>query len=142
MPPAPLTSSRYIVAIPVLFNMATLTGFCVIMVVIGGQCLSAVSSGNLSPAVGIVIMSVLSLVISFCGLRILHIYELVSWAPALLCIVIATGCGGSHLSEQTVVAYSGARPIVSFAMVVASYLLPWGAIASDFFIYTDPRVNS
>ncbi|KAI8220879.1 hypothetical protein K4K53_007628 [Colletotrichum sp. SAR 10_77] len=66
---------RYLVAVPVLLNLATLTGFCVIMAVIGGQCLSAVGEGNVSPAVGIVIVALLALVISFCGFTVLHLYE-------------------------------------------------------------------
>ncbi|KIH89741.1 hypothetical protein SPBR_08978 [Sporothrix brasiliensis 5110] len=132
---------RYIVSIPVLLNMATLTGFCVIMVVIGGQCLTAVSGGSLSPYVGIVVMSLVALFVSFCGYKVLHVYEKYSWAPALLAIVVATGCGGKHLKEQTAVDASPAAAVVSFGMVVASYMLPWAAIASDFFTYVDPRVR-
>ncbi|KAI8188943.1 hypothetical protein K4K51_005886 [Colletotrichum sp. SAR 10_75] len=70
-----LGATRYLVAVPVLLNLATLTGFCVIMAVIGGQCLSAVGEGNVSPAVGIVIVALLALVISFCGFTVLHLYE-------------------------------------------------------------------
>ncbi|CAK7227721.1 hypothetical protein SEUCBS140593_006671 [Sporothrix eucalyptigena] len=132
---------RYIVSIPVLLNMATLTGFCVIMVVIGGQCLTAVSGGSLSPYVGVVVVSVVALFISFCGYKVLHLYEAYSWAPALLAIIVATGCGGKHLKEQTVVESSPAASIVSYAMVVASYMLPWAAIASDFFTYLDPNIK-
>lgn len=132
---------RYIVSIPVLLNMATLTGFCVIMVVIGGQCLTAISGGSLSPYVGVVVVSIVALFISFCGYKVLHIYEAYSWAPALLAIIVATGCGGKHLKEQTVVETSPAASIVSYAMVVASYMLPWAAIASDFFTYIDPKVK-
>ncbi|CAK7244592.1 MAG: hypothetical protein STHCBS139747_006136 [Sporothrix thermara] len=132
---------RYVVSIPVLLNMATLTGFCVIMVVIGGQCLTAVSGGSLSPYVGVVIVSVVSLFISFCGVKVLHIYEAYSWAPALLAIVVATGCGGKHLKEQTVVDVSPPAAVVSYGMVVASYMLPWACIASDFFTYLDPKIK-
>ncbi|CAK7221578.1 hypothetical protein SBRCBS47491_004573 [Sporothrix bragantina] len=132
---------RYVVSIPALLNMATLTGFCVIMVVIGGQCLTAVSGGNLSPAVGIVIVSIVSLFISFCGVKVLHLYEAYSWAPALLAIIVATGCGGKYLKEQTVVESSPAASIVSYGMVVASYMLPWACISSDFFTYLDPKIK-
>jgi purine-cytosine permease-like protein len=132
---------RYIVSIPVLLNMATLTGFCVIMVVIGGQCLTAVSGGSLSPYVGVVVVSIVALFISFCGYKVLHLYEAYSWAPALLAIIVATGCGGKHLKEQTVVETSPAASIVSYGMVVASYMLPWAAIASDFFTYLDPKIK-
>lgn len=50
---------RYIVSVPAILNLATLTGFCVITCVVGGQCLAAVSDGSVTPVVGIVIIGVL-----------------------------------------------------------------------------------
>lgn len=91
---------RYLVSVPVLFNLATLVGFIVITLVIGGQCLSATTGGSLSAAVGIVICGVLAMLISFCGYRVVHQYERYAWIPALIAIVIATGCGGSSLYLQ------------------------------------------
>jgi len=135
--------SRYLVAVPVLLNLATLTGFCVIIVVIGGQCLSAVGNGHLSPAVGIVIVAVLSLIISFCGFNVLHIYERFAWIPAIISIVIATGCGGSHLKEQAPLEAPATAPaVLSFGMIVASYMLPWACLASDFTTYLDPKTSA
>ncbi|KXH67629.1 purine-cytosine permease FCY21 [Colletotrichum salicis] len=133
---------RYLVAVPVLLNLATLVGFCVIMVVIGGQCLSAVGGGNVSPAVGIVIVALLALVISFCGFTILHLYERFAWIPAVIAIVIATGCGGSHLRDQAPTEPATAQAVVSFGMIVASYMLPWACLASDFTTYLEPSTSS
>lgn len=129
---------RYLVAIPVILNLATLTGFCVIMAVIGGQCLSAVADGSLSPAVGIVIVSLLCLVISFSGFKVLHIYERWAWIPALIAIIIATGVGGKHLHEQAPAEPGTAPNVLSFGMIVASYMIPWACLASDFTTYLSP----
>ncbi|KAI1057121.1 hypothetical protein LB507_002261 [Fusarium sp. FIESC RH6] len=134
---------RYLVSIPVLLNLATLTGFMVIIFVVGGQCLSAVSSGHLSPDVGIVIIGILSLFISFCGFKVLHYYETYAWIPAIIAITIATGCGGSELSKQAAPAAPATAPaVLSFGMIVASYMIPWAAIASDLTTYFDPKVQS
>lgn len=129
---------RYLVALPVILNLATLTGFCVIIAVIGGQCLSAVASGSLSPTVGIVIIALLSLVISFSGFKVLHLYERWAWIPALIAIVITTGVGGKHLHEQAPVEPATAQSILSFGMIVASYMIPWACLASDFTTYLSP----
>ncbi|KAG9249603.1 permease [Emericellopsis atlantica] len=133
---------RYLVSIPVLLNLATLTGFIIIICVIGGQCLSAISDGYLTPNAGIVVISLLGLLISFCGFRVLHYYETYAFIPAVITIAIATGCGGSDLKKQAEPPSPGAGQYVTYGMVVASYMIPWAAIASDLTTYFDPRVPS
>jgi purine-cytosine permease-like protein len=92
---------KYFVSVLVLLNLATLTGFCVVDSIIGGQALSAVKGGEtISATVGIVIIALLSLVIAFCGFRVLHRYERWAWIPALIALVIATKCGGKSLRKQ------------------------------------------
>lgn len=126
-----------------LLNLATLTGFIVIIYVVGGQCLSAVSGGHLTPDVGIVIIGLLSLFISFCGFKVLHYYETYASIPAVIAIAIATGCGGSDLKKQAVPETpASASMVLSFGMIVASYMIPWAAIASDLTTYFDPKVPS
>ncbi|KAK1961477.1 NCS1 nucleoside transporter [Colletotrichum sublineola] len=132
---------RYLVSVPVVFNLATLTGFCIIICVVGGQCLSAVTNGALSPDLGIVLIALLSLLISFCGFKVLHFYETYAFIPAVIAIVIATGCGGSRLKAQANMAPATASSILSFGMIVSSYMIPWACIASDLTTYFDPRVR-
>ncbi|GJN86922.1 hypothetical protein PLIIFM63780_010504 [Purpureocillium lilacinum] len=132
---------RYIVSIPVLLNLATLTGFTVIICVVGGQCLAAVSEGDLTPNAGIIIIALLSLLVSFAGFKVLHIFETYAFAVALIAITITAGVGGSGLTRQTEPAESpSARQVLNFGMIVASYQIPWAAIASDLTTYFDPRV--
>lgn len=94
---------------------------------------------TINATVGIVIIALLSLLISFCGFRVLHIYEKFAWIPALIAIIIATGCGGKHLHEQAEVPPATAPQVLSFAGLVASYMLPWTALASDFSTYMHPK---
>ncbi|KAI2464842.1 permease for cytosine/purines, uracil, thiamine, allantoin-domain-containing protein [Annulohypoxylon bovei var. microspora] len=133
---------RYLVSVPVILNLATLTGFCVVICVIGGQCLSAVAGGSLTPAVGIVIIGVLALFISFCGYDVLHQYERFAWIPALIAIIIATGCGGSGLSKQAPAEPATAGGVLSFGMIIASYMIPYACLASDFTTYLNPKFSS
>ncbi|GAW16422.1 hypothetical protein ANO14919_058490 [Xylariales sp. No.14919] len=133
---------RYIVSVPVVLNLATLTGFCVITCVIGGQCLSAISEDALTPVAGIVIIGVLSLLISFCGYAVLHHYERFAWIPALIAIVIATGSGGSHLSQQVPTPPATPRGVFSLGMAIASYMIPFSGLASDFTTYLNPKFPS
>ncbi|KAH7355944.1 purine-cytosine permease FCY21 [Pyrenochaeta sp. MPI-SDFR-AT-0127] len=131
---------KYFVSILVLMNLATLTGFCVIDSIIGGFALSAVMDGEtISATVGIVIVALLALVISFCGFRVLHIYERWAWIPALIALIIAAGCGGKSLNQQVEAPAATAAQILSFGGLVASFMLPWAALASDFSTYMHPK---
>lgn len=129
----------YFVSIPVTLNLATLTGFCIIDSVIGGQTLSAVTNGRLTPTVGIVIIAVLAMIVCFCGFRVLHWYERFAWVPALIAIIVATGCGGSHLKDQVTVPPATASTVLSFGALVAGFLIPWAALSSDFVTYMEPE---
>ena len=132
---------RYLVSVPVLLNLATLTGFVVIICVVGGQCLSAVTDGSLTPNAGIIVIALLSLLISFCGFRVLHLYEGYAWIPAVAAVVIATGCGGRFLDEQAEREGAAAPAVLNFGMIVASYMIPWAALSSDLTTYFDPKVS-
>lgn len=129
----------YLVGVPVTLNLATLTGFCIIDSVIGGQTLSAVAGGSLTPTVGIVIIALLGMVVCFCGFRVLHLYERFAWIPALIVIVVATGCGGNKLKEQVAVPSPEVSTVLSFGALVAGFLIPWAALSSDFATYMEPN---
>lgn len=134
---------KYFVSLLVLLNLATLTGFCVVDSIIGGQALSAVKEGKaLDATAGIIIIAVLALGICFCGFRVLHVYERWAWIPALIALIVTTGCGGQGLSKQVTVAAATAPQVLSFGGLVASFMLPWAALASDFSTYMHPQAPS
>ncbi|OAA73711.1 purine-cytosine permease FCY21 [Cordyceps fumosorosea ARSEF 2679] len=134
---------RYLVSIPVLLNLATMTGFTVIIFITGGQCLTAVSNGTISPNAGIIIIGIISLVVSFCGFRVLHIYETYAFVVAVIAITITAGCGGAGLAKQSVPAQPAtAANVLNFGMIVASYQIPYAGLASDMSAYFNPKVST
>lgn len=86
--------------LPALLNLISFIGFCAINAIAAGQVLAAIKPGTISINVGIVIIAVVSMVISFCvssrselfpllwlipltriqGYRVMHICE--RWACA------------------------------------------------------------
>jgi purine-cytosine permease-like protein len=128
----------YGVSLPVLLNLATITGFAVIDSVVGGQTLAAVNPGSISRTVGIVIIALIALVISFCGINVLHQFERYAWIPSLIGIIIAVGYVGKHLSQQAEVGPPEAATVLSFGGLVAGFIIPWGAMSSDFATYIRP----
>lgn len=128
-------------AILVVLNLATITGFVIIGSVLGGSTLAAVNPGSISVEVSIVILNIIALFISFCGYKVLHQFERYSWIPSLIGLIIATGYGGKNFT-QAEVEPAATSTIVSFAGVVAGFIIPWGALASDFAIYIRPDAPS
>lgn len=129
----------YAVAIPLLLNAATVTGFSVIAAIVGGQSLSAVSGGSLSWNVGIAITCICALALSFSGYQILHLYERWSWIPVLVAIVIAVRCGGDKLKMQAETQPPEASTILSYGCLIAGFMIPFAGIVSDVSVYISPE---
>lgn len=132
-------ASLYGSVVPLLLNMATLTGYGIIGCILGGQTLSAISASDLSVTVGIVIIALLNLVVIFCGSGWIHQFDLFAWVPSLIAILGVLGTSGKHLYMQADAPPATARSVLSFGSLIGGFFLPWAAIASDFSTYFDPR---
>ncbi|KAF9640718.1 putative purine-cytosine permease fcy22 protein [Lasiodiplodia theobromae] len=135
-----MVSARYSfgffpVTIVVALNMMTVVGFTVIAGIVAGQTLSAVSDGRISVALGIVLTFVVGLFMSFCGYKVIHIYNRWSWLGVLICFIIMTGCGGKHLSEQVEAEPADAPLILSFGCLIAGFSIAFAGIMSDYSVY-------
>jgi purine-cytosine permease-like protein len=58
--------------IPSVLNVFSLQGFLVLNAIIGGQTLASVSD-QLNDTAGIVVISVISLAVTFCGYKVVHL---------------------------------------------------------------------
>ncbi|KAK7039544.1 NCS cytosine-purine permease [Favolaschia claudopus] len=127
----------------VLLNLIGMTGFCILDCILGGQTLAAVADGNLSWSIGIVIIAVVSLLVSFAGWKLLHWYERVAWIPVLIIFLIAVGLGAKDFRHIPAPAEpADAQLVLSFAAVIAGFVLTWSPLASDFSCYMRPEVPS
>ncbi|KIP10745.1 hypothetical protein PHLGIDRAFT_100554 [Phlebiopsis gigantea 11061_1 CR5-6] len=132
----------YGVIVPSIFNLVGMCGFCILNGILGGQTLSSVSGGSLSWNVGIVIISVISLLISFCGYKVLNWYERLAWIPVLIVYVVALGIGGKHLINPPPAEPADAATILSFAATIAGFVITYAPLSSDFTTYFKPEVSS
>ncbi|KAL2862507.1 purine-cytosine permease family protein [Aspergillus lucknowensis] len=139
---ARFTFGYWIVSILVLLNLCTIAGFGVVSSVLGGSTLAAVSGGSIDDTAGIVVIGVCGMIVSFGGYKFLHQYERYCWLFALVAIVIATGVGGSKLSQQTPTEPPTAATVLSFGGVIAGFLIPWAGMAADFSVYCTPTVST
>ncbi|KAI0746911.1 NCS cytosine-purine permease [Daedaleopsis nitida] len=132
----------YAVAIPAIFNLCGMLGFSILNAILGGQTLSSISDGRLSWSVGIVVITIVSLLVSFCGYRVLNWYERLCWIPVLVVYLVAVGVGGKHLTNPPVAEPATAKSILAFAATTAGFTITYCALGSDFTIYYTPTVPS
>ncbi|KAF8190345.1 permease for cytosine/purines, uracil, thiamine, allantoin-domain-containing protein [Mycena galopus ATCC 62051] len=132
----------YGVLVPVVLNLVNMIGFCILSCILGGQTLAAVADGNISSNIGIVIIAIISLFISFGGWKILHWYERVAWFPIVVIFLIAVGLGAKNFKHIPPAAPATAPTVLSFSAAIAGFVLTWSSLASDFSCYMRPDAPS
>ncbi|KAF9564518.1 NCS cytosine-purine permease [Agrocybe pediades] len=131
----------YGVILPCIMNLIGMIGFSILNSILGGQALASVSDENLSWTVGIVVIAVISLLVSFCGITVLHWYERIAWIPVLITFIITLGVGGKHLSNPPPATPATAPMVLGFAATLAGFAVTYSSLSSDFTSYFRPNVS-
>lgn len=84
----------------------------------------------------------MSLLVSFCGYKVLNWYERVAWIPTLIVYIVALAVGGKHLSNPPAAEPATAVAVLSFASVLAGFVITYSPLSSDFTTYMDANVSS
>jgi len=106
--------------------------------------LSAVNGGNLSIAVGIVVVQIVCWIVTVFGMKFFHIYERFAWIPQILVLFVLIGCAGPFFDATT--ASVGDAPTIaanrlSFFSLCLYVPNSWGAAASDFYVYYPEKTS-
>ncbi|KAI9056492.1 hypothetical protein FKP32DRAFT_1469921 [Trametes sanguinea] len=128
----------YGVIIPSVLNVLSLQGYLVVNTIIGGQTLAEVS-GHLSATLGIVIIALISLAITFCGCQVLHWYQTLIWIPNIVAFVTMLAVGGSQLRGAPLVNPSPAPAamLLTFGSSLAATVVSWSTLTPDYGVYHD-----
>ncbi|GAA5967699.1 hypothetical protein JCM11641_005739 [Rhodosporidiobolus odoratus] len=135
----------YPAILPAVLNLISFAGFCAVNAIVAGQVLVAVNPGGLSTNAGIVIVAVVSMVISFCGYRVLHAVERWAWLPVVFSFILLAGFGGRHLGAATSFAVdepASAANVLTFLSIVVGFTISWSGCSADFNTYMRPDVPS
>ncbi|KAL4253400.1 purine-cytosine permease (2.A.39) family protein [Abortiporus biennis] len=129
--------------IPSILNAISMQGYLIINSIVGGQTLASVS-GHLSDSVGIVIIGLISLVVVFCGYRVLHWYETIAWIPNVIAFIVMISVGGKHLiaaplSNPTPVPASA---LLTFGSTLAATVISWSPITPDYGVYHNAQASN
>ncbi|KAI0711394.1 purine-cytosine permease [Earliella scabrosa] len=128
--------------LPSAFTVFSMQGFLILNCIIGGQTLASVSD-HLNETLGIVIIGIISLVVTFFGYRVIHWYETVAWIPSAIAFIVMLGTGGKHLGSN-IPPGEPASPaaILSYATTVASSVISWCMMTPDYGVYHTSKASS
>ena len=84
-------------------NVIAALGWAAINSITGAQTLRVVSNDTLHIAVGIVIIGIITVVISFVGYKWIHTYERYAWIPVLIAYCIVAGVGAKYFTHSDMV---------------------------------------
>ncbi|KAG2068860.1 hypothetical protein BDR04DRAFT_1232547 [Suillus decipiens] len=129
--------------IPAILNVFSLEGFLILNCIVGGQMLASLSS-HIDDTLGIIIIAIISLVVTFCGYRVIHWYESVAWIPNAIAFIAMLAVGYPQLHENLSAPVPPVTPanVISFASFLASNIVGWCPIISDYGVYHSPDVSS
>ncbi|KAF9226335.1 purine-cytosine permease [Gyrodon lividus] len=129
--------------IPSILNVFSMQGFLILNCIIGGQTLASVSS-HLDDTLGIVIIGVISLAVTFFGYRFLHWYESIAWIPNVVAFIVMLALGYPQLRANQHASVQTPTPaaVLSFASTLASSILSWCTMTPDYGVYHSPAASS
>lgn len=126
-------------------NMIACVGWGAVNIMASAQLLHIVNNGALPPWAGCFILVVLTILVTFFGYHVIHLYEKWSWIPnaiiflIILCRLCAarTFVGGGFPGGETTVGN-----VLSFGGTVYGFATGWTTYASDYTVYQPRNANS
>ncbi|KAJ5605188.1 nucleoside transporter [Penicillium lagena] len=127
-----------------LLNSIQQMGWAAVSCITGGLALTAVSDGHVSLILGIVILAVVALIISFFGLKAILIYERWAWMVFFIIFLIIYGETGKYADNSapataTGMTFTGA--VLSLIAVVYGSSASWCTMASDYYVHYPSNVS-
>jgi purine-cytosine permease-like protein len=95
----------YGASIMATLNVIAALGWIAVNSITGAQTLRVVSGDSLPMAVGIIIMGIVSMVVSFVGYKWIHTYERYSWIPVFIAYCIVAGVGAKYFTHSEMVIF-------------------------------------
>ncbi|KAG2146353.1 permease for cytosine/purines, uracil, thiamine, allantoin-domain-containing protein [Suillus clintonianus] len=129
--------------IPAVLNVLSLEGFLILNCIVGGQTIASLSP-RLDDTLGIVIVGIITLVVTFCGYRVIHWYESVAWIPNVIAFITMLAVGYPQLRENLSAPVPPATTanVISFTSLLTSGMISWCTMTPDYGVYHSPDASS
>ncbi|KAJ5753220.1 nucleoside transporter [Penicillium odoratum] len=127
-----------------LLNGIQQLGWAAVACITGGLALTAVSDGRVSLILGIVILAVIALIISFVGLKAILLYERWAWLVFFVIFLIIFGEVGQYADNTAPATVTGrglSAAVLSLIGVVYGSSASWCTMASDYYVHYPANVS-
>lgn len=112
-------------------------------VIVGSQLLHAVNE-NVPGYAGIIIIAAGTFIITLFGYKAVHWYEMVSWVPCLIILLVVVGEFAHRGDFENLPMGTGTSEtgsILSFAAAIFGFATGWGSYAADYSCYQPVNVS-
>ncbi|KAJ5747601.1 uncharacterized protein N7511_009297 [Penicillium nucicola] len=126
-----------------ILNVIACVGWSASNAIVGAQLLNAVN-GTVPGWAGILIITFVTLFITFAGYKIVHVYEYWSWIPTCIVFFFVLGCfahSGDFYNIPMGVGVSEMGSCLSFGSTVYGFATGWTSYAADYTVY-QPKSQS
>lgn len=133
----------YGVKLIAFFNVLACIGWSSVNSIVGAQLIHAVNN-DVPGFVGIIIIALCTLGVTFFGYKVVHVYEFWSWIPTFIVFLIILGefaHSGDFVNIPMGVGVSEMGSVLSFGSVVYGFATGWTSYAADYTVY-QPRNQS
>ncbi|KAJ2994956.1 hypothetical protein NUW58_g1409 [Xylaria curta] len=127
-----------------VLNATVQIGWGAVGCITGGLALTATADGHLSLVVGIIILGVAAMLISFVGLKAILVYERYAWIVFFAIFLIFFAEVGRYADNTTPSPLKGADlagNILSLIAIVYGSSASWVSIASDYYVHYPANVS-
>ena len=119
-------------------------GWAAVGCITGGLALTAVADGHVSLAVGIVIIAVVALAVSFVGLNAILVYERYAWLIYFIIFMIIFGQTGKYADNTTPASVTGSTlsgTVLTLLAIIYGSSASWCTMASDYYVHYKAHVS-
>ncbi|CAH6718360.1 purine-cytosine permease Fcy2p [[Candida] jaroonii] len=128
-----------------LINAIACVGWGAVNIMSSAQLISIVNNQACPPWVACLILVILTILVTFFGYHVIHVYEKWAWIPNVaifIAIIARMKIAGTFTAGEFVSGTTTAAGVLSFGGTVFGYATGWTTLASDYTVYQPRNINS
>ncbi|KAL4965653.1 eukaryotic translation initiation factor 3 subunit G-domain-containing protein [Aspergillus stella-maris] len=120
-----------------ILNILACMGWSAANTIVGAQMINAVNE-DVPGFAAVLIIAICTLLVTFAGYKVVHMYEYWSWIPTSIVFLIVLGCfahSGDFYNIPMKAGSSEMGSVLSFGSAVYGYATGWTSYAADYTVY-------
>ncbi|ODQ78546.1 hypothetical protein BABINDRAFT_162751 [Babjeviella inositovora NRRL Y-12698] len=126
-------------------NVIACVGWGAVNIMVSAQLLHSINGGVLPPWAGCLILVVCTIIVTFFGYNVIHMYEKWSWVPNLFSFLIVLArmkISGNFTQGEWTSGPTTAGGVLSFGGAIFGFATGWTTYAADYTVYMPKNTSS